>query len=274
MRHWDAFSPNTKHARIHWLQPRPKWLLVGADFWRLAARRRPWGQACAKDVIPKWEDVPTHPVWSKYDAFLGPMPINAFPCDSFHNNSKSQGPTEWKCFWACSWRSGWWKLPRPKPCRLLEVKGSGYGISASVEAQSMVLPTTSRCLGHGWDDAAKTYFPWEALWSCQRNERCGLEVWKVDHCWSESCIRSLTPRLPKPTRIWRCPMFAMNEDETAVAAQMVAATPHCLESWGDVQNPKGSFWTGNPPSDLCSIRVNFKNACWNGRITTLRITIT
>ncbi|HPF10357.1 MAG TPA: TAT-variant-translocated molybdopterin oxidoreductase [Flavobacteriaceae bacterium] len=40
--------------------------------------------------------------------------------------------------------------------------------------------------------------------------------------------------------------FAMNEDETAVAAQMVAATPHYLESWGDVQIKKGSFGLVQP----------------------------
>ncbi|NNM22326.1 MAG: TAT-variant-translocated molybdopterin oxidoreductase, partial [Flavobacteriaceae bacterium] len=35
--------------------------------------------------------------------------------------------------------------------------------------------------------------------------------------------------------------FAMKEDETASLAQMVAATPHYLESWGDAQIKKGSF---------------------------------
>lgn len=35
--------------------------------------------------------------------------------------------------------------------------------------------------------------------------------------------------------------FAMKEDETASLANMVAATPHYLESWGDVQLKKGSF---------------------------------
>ncbi len=35
--------------------------------------------------------------------------------------------------------------------------------------------------------------------------------------------------------------FAMKEDETASLAQMVAATPHYLESWGDAQLKKGSF---------------------------------
>ncbi len=35
--------------------------------------------------------------------------------------------------------------------------------------------------------------------------------------------------------------FAIKEDETASLAQLVAATPHYLESWGDVQIKKGSF---------------------------------
>jgi len=35
--------------------------------------------------------------------------------------------------------------------------------------------------------------------------------------------------------------FAMKEDETASLAKMVAATPHYLESWGDVQIKKGTF---------------------------------
>jgi len=35
--------------------------------------------------------------------------------------------------------------------------------------------------------------------------------------------------------------FSMKEDATASLAQMVAATPHYLESWGDTQIKKGSF---------------------------------
>ncbi|MEM7186547.1 MAG: TAT-variant-translocated molybdopterin oxidoreductase [Bacteroidota bacterium] len=35
--------------------------------------------------------------------------------------------------------------------------------------------------------------------------------------------------------------FAMKEDETASLAQLVAATPHFLESWGDAQFKKGTF---------------------------------
>jgi MoCo/4Fe-4S cofactor protein with predicted Tat translocation signal len=35
--------------------------------------------------------------------------------------------------------------------------------------------------------------------------------------------------------------FSMKEDETASMAQLVAATPHYLESWGDVQIKKGTF---------------------------------
>ena len=35
--------------------------------------------------------------------------------------------------------------------------------------------------------------------------------------------------------------FTMKEDETASLAQMIGATPHYLESWGDVQLKKGSF---------------------------------
>ncbi|MEL6811665.1 MAG: TAT-variant-translocated molybdopterin oxidoreductase, partial [Bacteroidota bacterium] len=35
--------------------------------------------------------------------------------------------------------------------------------------------------------------------------------------------------------------FAMKPDETASMAQMAAATPHYLESWGDVQLKKGTF---------------------------------
>lgn len=40
--------------------------------------------------------------------------------------------------------------------------------------------------------------------------------------------------------------FAMKEDETASLAQMVAATPHYLESWGDVQPKKGAFGLVQP----------------------------
>ncbi len=40
--------------------------------------------------------------------------------------------------------------------------------------------------------------------------------------------------------------FAMKEDETASLAQMVAATPHYLESWGDVQTKKGVFGLVQP----------------------------
>lgn len=40
--------------------------------------------------------------------------------------------------------------------------------------------------------------------------------------------------------------FATKEDETASMAQMVGATPHYLESWGDVQIKKGSFGLMQP----------------------------
>lgn len=40
--------------------------------------------------------------------------------------------------------------------------------------------------------------------------------------------------------------FAMKEDETASMAQLVAATPHYLESWGDVQMKKGHFSLTQP----------------------------
>lgn len=40
--------------------------------------------------------------------------------------------------------------------------------------------------------------------------------------------------------------FAMKEDATASLAQMVAATPHYLESWGDVQIKKGSYGLTQP----------------------------
>ncbi len=40
--------------------------------------------------------------------------------------------------------------------------------------------------------------------------------------------------------------FAMKADETASLAQMVAATPHYLEAWGDVQMKKGSFSITQP----------------------------
>ncbi len=35
--------------------------------------------------------------------------------------------------------------------------------------------------------------------------------------------------------------FAMKEDETAAKAKLIAATPHYLESWGDVQLKKGTY---------------------------------
>ena len=40
--------------------------------------------------------------------------------------------------------------------------------------------------------------------------------------------------------------FSMREDATASMAQMVAATPHYLESWGDAQFKKGSFGLMQP----------------------------
>ena len=40
--------------------------------------------------------------------------------------------------------------------------------------------------------------------------------------------------------------FAMNEDETASASKYVAATPHYLESWGDVSVKKGHFGLVQP----------------------------
>ena len=40
--------------------------------------------------------------------------------------------------------------------------------------------------------------------------------------------------------------FAMKEDETAAAAQFVAATPHYLESWGDYQFKKGHYALAQP----------------------------
>ncbi len=40
--------------------------------------------------------------------------------------------------------------------------------------------------------------------------------------------------------------FAMKEDETASSAKLVAATPHYLESWGDVQTKKGAFGLVQP----------------------------
>jgi len=40
--------------------------------------------------------------------------------------------------------------------------------------------------------------------------------------------------------------FATKEDETASIAQMIAATPHYLESWGDVQFKKGTFGLMQP----------------------------
>ncbi|WP_203294460.1 TAT-variant-translocated molybdopterin oxidoreductase [Luteirhabdus pelagi] len=40
--------------------------------------------------------------------------------------------------------------------------------------------------------------------------------------------------------------FSMKEDATASRAQMIAATPHYLESWGDIQMKKGSFSLTQP----------------------------
>ena len=40
--------------------------------------------------------------------------------------------------------------------------------------------------------------------------------------------------------------FALKEDETAVASQFVAATPHYLESWGDHQFKKGHYALAQP----------------------------
>ena len=40
--------------------------------------------------------------------------------------------------------------------------------------------------------------------------------------------------------------FSMKEDETASVAQMVVATPHYLESWGDIQAKRGHFGLMQP----------------------------
>jgi molybdopterin-containing oxidoreductase family iron-sulfur binding subunit len=40
--------------------------------------------------------------------------------------------------------------------------------------------------------------------------------------------------------------FSSKEDETALKTQYIAATPHYLESWGDVELTKGHFALTQP----------------------------
>jgi molybdopterin-containing oxidoreductase family iron-sulfur binding subunit len=80
--------------------------------------------------------------------------------------------------------------------------------------------------------------------------------------------------------------FSMKEDATASLAKMVAATPHYLESWGDVQAKKGNFgltqptirplfntrqfqecllkWTDNPKSYYEYLRENWETNILGG----------
>ncbi|RDK88175.1 TAT-variant-translocated molybdopterin oxidoreductase [Marinirhabdus gelatinilytica] len=64
--------------------------------------------------------------------------------------------------------------------------------------------------------------------------------------------------------------FSMKPDATASAAQMVAATPHYLESWGDVQLKKGSFSIMQPTIKPLFNTRQFQECMlkWTGRSET------
>ena len=52
--------------------------------------------------------------------------------------------------------------------------------------------------------------------------------------------------------------FSMKKDKTAMLSKYVAATPHYLESWGDVQMTKYHYALMQPTIQKYSIPVNFK----------------
>ena len=58
----------------------------------------------------------------------------------------------------------------------------------------------------------------------------------------------------------------MKEDETAFASSIAVATPHYLESWGDVSIVKGSYAITQPTIRPLFDTVQFQDALlsWNG----------
>jgi molybdopterin-containing oxidoreductase family iron-sulfur binding subunit len=60
--------------------------------------------------------------------------------------------------------------------------------------------------------------------------------------------------------------FSMKEDETAINAQYIAATPHYLESWGDVEIKKGHYGLTQPAIRPLFDTRQFQEALliWNG----------
>jgi len=60
--------------------------------------------------------------------------------------------------------------------------------------------------------------------------------------------------------------FSMKEDETALASSVAVATPHYLESWGDVSIVKGSYAITQPTIRPLFDTVQFQDALlsWNG----------
>ena len=64
--------------------------------------------------------------------------------------------------------------------------------------------------------------------------------------------------------------FSMKEDDTAKAAQYVAATPHYLESWGDFEFKQGHFALAQPTIRPLFDTVQFQDALlgWSGSDTT------
>ncbi len=65
--------------------------------------------------------------------------------------------------------------------------------------------------------------------------------------------------------------FTMKEDETASVSQYIAATPHYLESWGDVEFKKGHFGLMQPTIRPLFDTRQFQEALlkWNGNSSTL-----
>jgi molybdopterin-containing oxidoreductase family iron-sulfur binding subunit len=61
--------------------------------------------------------------------------------------------------------------------------------------------------------------------------------------------------------------FSMKEDETAVAAQYIAATPHYLESWGDYEFKAGHYALAQPTIRPLFDTLQFQDALlkWTGR---------
>ena len=77
----------------------------------------------------------------------------------------------------------------------------------------------------------------------QKGKVKGLITAGVNPCFTLPNAESFTAALSK---LELSVAFSLKEDETAAAAQFIAATPHYLESWGDYQFKKGHYALAQP----------------------------